>query len=122
MVLKCSPDLLNNVRTGLGQLRLIMKPNLFHYIWGLWQFWSSDLKQSRLMNTPSNSPVISEKKMFSINALRIKFDLAISRSRSTKIHHMCKPGGADIPNATYKVPRPLAFWFQRRYLKGFYHI
>ena len=29
-------------------------------------------------------------------------------------------GRAQIPNATYQVPRPLAFWFQRRrYLKGF---
>ena len=31
-----------------------------------------------------------------------------------------KPGRARIPNATYNVQRPFAFWFQRRkYLKGF---
>ena len=36
---------------------------------------------------------------------------------------MCKSGRAHIPNSTYQVPRPLAFWFQRRrHLKGFYHI
>ena len=45
------------------------------------------------------------------------------RSRSNQIHHLCKPGRAHIPNAIYKVPRPLAFWFQRRrYFKGFYLI
>ena len=35
---------------------------LFYHIRGLQQFWSSDL--NNLMNNPSNSPVISEKKMF----------------------------------------------------------
>ena len=45
-VLKRSPDLLNNVKIGLGQLQLIMKHVLFYYIWGLWSFWSNDLKQS----------------------------------------------------------------------------
>ena len=30
-------------------------------------------------------------------------------------------GRPHIPNATYKVPRSLAFWFWRRFLKGFYH-
>ena len=33
---------------------------------------------------------------------------------------LCKPGRAHIPNATYQVPRSIAFWFQRiRYLEGF---
>ena len=36
----------------------IIKHILFYHIWGLQPFWSS------LMNTPSNSPVISEKPMF----------------------------------------------------------
>ena len=45
-VLKRSPDLLNNVKIGHGQLRLIMKHILLYHIWGLWPFWSSDLKQS----------------------------------------------------------------------------
>ena len=36
---------------------------------------------------------------------------------------MCKPGRAHIPNATYQVPQPMAFWLQRRRdLKSFYHI
>ena len=43
------------------------------------------------------------------------------RSRSTQIHHLCNPGRAHIPNATYQVPRPLEFWFKRRkyYLRVF---
>ena len=45
-VLKRSPDLLNNVKIGQGQLWLIMKHNLFYHISGLRPFWSSDLKQS----------------------------------------------------------------------------
>ena len=45
-VLKHSPDLLNNVKIGLGQLWLIMKHTVFNQIWGLWPFKSSDLKQS----------------------------------------------------------------------------
>ena len=61
-VLRRSPDLLNNVKIGQGQLQLIMKHILFYNIWGLQPFWSSDL--NNLMNNPSNSPVISEKKMF----------------------------------------------------------
>ena len=63
--LKCSqwaPDLLNNVKIGQGQLRLVMKPILFYHILGLRPFWSSYLKQ--LMNTPPNSSMISEQKMF----------------------------------------------------------
>ena len=62
-VLRRSPDILNNVKIGQGQLQLIMKKkNIFYHIWGLQPFWSSDL--NNLMNNPSNSPVISEKKMF----------------------------------------------------------
>ena len=59
-VLRRSPDLLNNVKIGQGQL--IMEQILFYHIWGLQTFWSSDL--NNLMNNPSNSPVISEKQMF----------------------------------------------------------
>ena len=57
-----SPDLLNNVKIGQGQLQLIMKQILFYHILGLQPFWSSDL--NNLMNMPSNSPVISEENMF----------------------------------------------------------
>ena len=59
--LRRSPDLFHNVKIGQGQLRLIMKQILFYHIWGLQPFWSSD--QNNLMNTSSNSPVISDKKM-----------------------------------------------------------
>ena len=62
-VLRRSPDLLNNVKIGQGQLQLIMEQILFYHIWGLQTFWSSDLN-NHLMNNPSNSPVISEKQMF----------------------------------------------------------
>ena len=61
-VLRRSPDLLNNVKIGQGQLQLIMKQILFYHILGLQPFWSSDLNNP--MNTSSNSPVISEEKMF----------------------------------------------------------
>ena len=61
-VLRRSPDLLNNVKKVEGQLHLIMEQILFYHIWDLQPFWSSDL--NNLMNNPSNSPVISEKKMF----------------------------------------------------------
>ena len=55
-VLRRSPDHLNNVKIGEGQLQLIMEQ-----IWFLpYTFWSSDL--NNLMNNPSNSPVISDKK------------------------------------------------------------
>ena len=57
-VLRRSPDLLNNVKIGQGQLQLIMEQILFLK----YTFWSSDL--NNLMNNPSNSPVISDKKMF----------------------------------------------------------
>ena len=64
-VLRRSPDLFNYFEIGQGQLQLIIKHILFYHIWGLQPFWSSDLKQSNnLMNTRSNSPVISEKPMF----------------------------------------------------------
>ena len=42
-VLRRSPDLLNNVKIGQGQLQLIMKQILFYHILGLQPFWSSDL-------------------------------------------------------------------------------
>ena len=57
-VLRRSPDLLNNVKIGQGQLQLIREQILFLP----YTFLSSDL--NNLMNNPSNSPVISEKKMF----------------------------------------------------------
>ena len=61
-VLRRSPDLLNNVKIGQGQLQLIMEQILFYHIWELQIFWSSDL--NNLMNNPSKSPVISEKQIF----------------------------------------------------------
>ena len=57
-VLRRSPDLLNNVKIGQGQLQLIMEQILFLP----YTFWSSDI--NNLMNNPSKSRVISEKKMF----------------------------------------------------------
>ena len=57
-VLKRSPDLLNNIKIGQGQLQLIMEQILFLP----YTFWSSDL--NNLMNNPLNSQVISEKRMF----------------------------------------------------------
>ena len=59
-VLRRSPDLLNNVKIGQGQLQVIMEQILFYHIWGLQPFWSSDL--NNLMNNPSNSPVILRKR------------------------------------------------------------
>ena len=38
MVLRRSPDLLNNVKIGQGQLQLIMKQILVNHIWGLRPF------------------------------------------------------------------------------------
>ena len=61
-VLRRSPELLNYVKIGQGQLQLIMKQILFYHILGSQPFWSSDLNNP--MNTTSNSPVISEEKMF----------------------------------------------------------
>ena len=57
-VLRRSPNLLSNVKIGQGQLQLLMEQSLFLP----YTFWSSDL--NNLMNNPSNSQVISEKKMF----------------------------------------------------------
>ena len=42
-VLRRSPDLLNNCKTGQGKLQLIMKHILFIHIWGLQPFWSSNI-------------------------------------------------------------------------------
>ena len=59
-VLKLSPNLLNNVKIGQDQLRLIMKHILFYG--GCSHFGQVTL--NNLTNTPSNSPVISEDKVF----------------------------------------------------------
>ena len=56
--LRRSSDLLNIVKIGQGQLQLIMEQISFLP----YTFWSSDLNNQ--MNNPSNSPLISEKKMF----------------------------------------------------------
>ena len=56
-----SRDLLKNVKIGQDQLQLIMGQILFYHIWGLQPFRSSYL--NNLMNNPSNSPVIFEKKI-----------------------------------------------------------
>ena len=45
MVLKRSPDLLNNVKIGQDQLRLTCIIKIYFVLWGLQPFWSSDLKQ-----------------------------------------------------------------------------
>ena len=37
-VLRRSPDLLNNVKIGQGQLQLIMEQILLYHIWGLQTF------------------------------------------------------------------------------------
>ena len=42
--------------------------------------------------------------------------------KEVKDHHLNKLGRPDIQNVTYQVPSSSAFWFWRRYLKGFYHI
>ena len=60
MVLKRSPDLLNNVKIGQGHRRLIMKHILFYGGFGHF----CQVTQNNLMNTPSKSPVISEETMF----------------------------------------------------------
>ena len=69
-VLRRSPDHLNNVKIGQGQLQLIMEQILFYHIWGLQTFWSKDL--NNLMNNPSNSPVIFEKQMFSDRCVAVQ--------------------------------------------------
>ena len=60
MVLKRLPYLLSNDKMGQDQLRFIMKHILFYG--GFGHFGQVTL--NNLMNTPSNSPVISEEKMF----------------------------------------------------------
>ena len=61
-VLRRSPDIFNYVKIGQGQIQLIIKHILFYHIWGLQPF--GQVTKNNLMNTPSNSPVISEKPMF----------------------------------------------------------
>ena len=58
--LKLSPNLLNNVKIGQDQLRLIMKHILF--FGGCGHFGQVTL--NNLMNPQSNSSVVSEEKMF----------------------------------------------------------
>ena len=60
MVLKRSPDLLNNVKIDQDQLLLIMKHISFYGGCG----HSGQVALNNQMNTESNSPVISEEKMF----------------------------------------------------------
>ena len=72
-VLRRSPHLLNNVKIGQGQLQLLMEQILFLP----YTFWSSDL--NNLMNNPSNSPVISEKKMSIICANLVGPTLGLAR-------------------------------------------
>ena len=62
-------------------------------------------------------------KYFPFKCIKANLTLTLSRSRSSWFHHLNKLGRPQIPNATYKVSRSLAFWFWRRkFLKGFYHI
>ena len=63
------------------------------------------------LNSDRNMNIL---KIFQYKYIRNQTGIAVKRSRSTKIHHLCKPGRAHIPNATKQVPRPLVFWFQRR--------
>ena len=49
-VLRRSPDLLNNIKIGQGQLQLVMEQTLLYNIWGLPPFWSSDQKYLRLIH------------------------------------------------------------------------
>ena len=51
-----------------------------------------------------------------------KRNLTLTFRRSTLDHHLNNLGRAHIPTAIYQVPRSSAFWFLRRFLKGFYHI
>ena len=60
-VLKCSSDLLNNVKIVQGQRQHILKHILLYQILGWWPFCSSDLKQTSEYFI--KSPLISEKKM-----------------------------------------------------------
>ena len=70
--------------------------------------------QTRIVRESDYSPaaeLFNQVQDFSnINELGIKFDLAVKkRSRSTQIRHLCIPGMAHIPNATFQVPTPLTF-------------
>ena len=60
--LKRSSDLHNNVKIGQGHLWLIMKHILFYHIYGgcCYGHFCQET-QNKVMNTPSNNPVISEK-------------------------------------------------------------
>ena len=60
VVLKRSPDLLNNVKIGQDQLQLMINHILFYG--GCSHF--GQVTSNNLLNTPSNSPVISEANMF----------------------------------------------------------
>ena len=51
MVPKCSPDLLNNVKIGEDQLRLIMKHILFYGGWGHF----GQVTLNIIINTPSKT-------------------------------------------------------------------
>ena len=53
---------------------------------------------------------------------RANLTMTLSRSRSTRDHHLNKLGRPHIPNATYQVPKSQAFWFWSRFVNGFYHI
>ena len=64
-----------------------------------------------------------QKKNSHLNAITSKFDLTLCRSRSTYDHHLNKLSRPHIPNATYLLPRSMAFRFRRRrFFKVFYHI
>ena len=62
-VLRRSPDIFIYVKIGQGQQQLIIKHILFYHIYGGCSHFGQVTKNN-LMNTPSNSPVISEKPMF----------------------------------------------------------
>ena len=52
-------------------------------------------------------------------ALRIKLGLALKMVKVNQDSSFVQTWWDQVPNAIYQVPRPLAFWFQRRrYLNG----
>ena len=61
-------------------------------------------------------------KISHLNALGSKFDLDAKKVRFNLVSSFEQTGKSHIPNATYQVPRSQAFWFWRRFRKGFYHI
>ena len=82
-VLKRSPDLLNNIKIGFGQLQLIMKYILFYHIWGLWPFWSSDppLTLLRLiLVAPIHIPVCKRRDFLSSSVVSGSCKLLVSCS------------------------------------------